>query len=319
VAHRLAAPPAAVWAALGAIYVIWGATYLGMEIAIETLPPFLMASLRFLLAGAILFAIFRPRERPTRRQWLSAAIVGAFLLVGGNAMVAVAQQRIDTGVAALIVATVPLFLALGDFAATGRRLAPQAVLGIVVGFAGIALLVHPGGDIDLFGAFICLLAPLSWAIGSLYARTAQLPSNLLLGSGMEMLAGGALLLGVGYASGERLHVTEVSARSWIALAFLVVFGSNRRPRWTAARVARGSRPGERSWPGVGSGRSPRPPSRRTRSRRASGSLRVCRPDRRLLPARRTSVAPRGHRRGHERSSGHEARGTPGRRRQRGRP
>jgi drug/metabolite transporter (DMT)-like permease len=225
VAHRLAAPSAAVWAALGAIYVIWGATYLGMEIAIETLPPFLMASLRFLVAGAILFAIFRPRERPTRRQWLSAAIVGAFLLVGGNAMVAVAQQRIDTGVAALIVATVPLFLALGDFAATGRRLAPQAVLGIVVGFAGIALLVHPGGDIDLFGAFICLLAPLSWAIGSLYARNAPLPSNLLLGSGMEMLAGGALLAGVGYASGERLHVGEVSARSWIALAFLVVFGS----------------------------------------------------------------------------------------------
>ena len=224
-AHRLAAPPAAVWAALGAIYVIWGATYLGMEIAIETLPPFLMASLRFLLAGAILFAIFRPRERPTRRQWLSAAIVGAFLLVGGNAMVAVAQQRIDTGVAALIVATVPLFLALGDFAATGRRLAPQAVLGIVVGFAGIALLVHPGGDIDLFGAFICLLAPLSWAIGSLYARNAPLPSNLLLGSGMEMLAGGALLAGVGYASGERLHVTEISTRSWVALAFLVVFGS----------------------------------------------------------------------------------------------
>jgi drug/metabolite transporter (DMT)-like permease len=225
VAHRLAAPQAAVWAALGAIYVIWGATYLGMEIAIETLPPFLMASLRFLIAGAILFAIFRPRERPTGRQWLSAAIVGAFLLVGGNAMVAVAQQRIDTGVAALIVATVPLWLAIGDFAATGRRLAPQAVLGIVVGFAGIALLVHPGGDIDLFGAFICLLAPLSWAVGSLYARNAKLPSNLLLGSGMEMLAGGALLAAVGYASGERLHVSEVSARSWVALAFLVVFGS----------------------------------------------------------------------------------------------
>jgi drug/metabolite transporter (DMT)-like permease len=225
VAHRLTAPTAAVWAALGAIYVIWGATYLGMEIAIETLPPFLMASLRFLIAGAILFAIFRPRERPTGRQWLSAAIVGAFLLVGGNAMVAVAQQRIDTGVAALIVATVPLWLAIGDFAATGRRLAPQAVLGIVVGFAGIALLVHPGGDIDLFGAFVCLLAPLSWAVGSLYARNAKLPSNLLLGSGMEMLAGGALLALVGYASGERLHVGEVSARSWIALGFLVVFGS----------------------------------------------------------------------------------------------
>jgi drug/metabolite transporter (DMT)-like permease len=225
VAQRLAAPPAAVWAALGAIYVIWGATYLGMEIAIETLPPLLMAALRFLAAGAILFAVFRPRERPTRRQWVSAAIVGAFLLVGGNAMVAVAQERIDTGVAALIVATIPLWLALGDFAATGRRLPPAAVLGIVVGFAGIALLVHPGGDIDLVGAFICLLAPISWAIGSLFARTAALPSNLLLGSGMQMLAGGALLTVIGFASGERVDVGEVSSRSWIALGFLVVFGS----------------------------------------------------------------------------------------------
>ncbi|HJV29400.1 MAG TPA: EamA family transporter, partial [Gaiellaceae bacterium] len=98
-AHRLGAPTAAVWAALGAIYVIWGATYLGMEIAIESIPPLLMASIRFLVAGAILFAIFRPRERPTLRHWISAAVVGTFLLVGGNALVAVAQQRIDTGVA----------------------------------------------------------------------------------------------------------------------------------------------------------------------------------------------------------------------------
>ena len=209
-AHRLGAPTAAVWAALGAIYVIWGATYLGMEVATETLPPFLMSSLRFLVAGAILFAIFRLRERPTRRHWISAAVIGGFLLVGGNAMVAVAQQRIDTGAAALIVATIPLWLALGDFAATGRRLAPSAVLGIIVGFAGIALLVHPGGDIDLFGAFICLLAPLSWAVGSLYARKAPLPSNLLLGSGMEMLAGGLLLALVGFGSGERVDFGAVS-------------------------------------------------------------------------------------------------------------
>ena len=223
-AHRLKAPTAAVWTALGAIYLIWGATYLGMEIAIETLPPFLMASLRFLIAGAILFAIFRPREKPTRRQWLSAAVVGLFLLVGGNAMVAVAQQRIDTGVAALIVATIPLWFALFDFV-LGRRIRPQAVLGVVIGFVGIALLVRPGGDIDLFGAFICLLAPISWAIGSLYARNAPLPSSLLLGSGMEMLAGGALLAVIGFATGERVDFAEVSGRSWAALAFLVVFGS----------------------------------------------------------------------------------------------
>ena len=224
-AHRLGAPTAAVWAALSAIYLIWGATYLGMEIAIESIPPFLMASLRFLVAGAILFAIFRPRERPTLRHWISAAIVGSFLLVGGNAMVAVAQQRIDTGVAALIVATFPLWIATFDFAANGNRLRPQAVLGVVVGFAGIALLVRPGGDIDLVGALICLAAPISWTIGSLYARGARLPSNLLLGSGMEMLAGGAVLAVVGLVSGERFAVTEVSGRSWLALAGLILLGS----------------------------------------------------------------------------------------------
>jgi drug/metabolite transporter (DMT)-like permease len=225
VAHRLGASTAAVWAALGAIYVIWGATYLGMEIAIESIPPFLMASLRFLVAGAILFAIFRPRERPTLRHWISAAIVGSFLLVGGNAMVAVAQQRIDTGVAALIVATFPLWIATFDFAANGNRLRPQAVLGVVVGFAGIALLVRPGGDIDLVGALICLAAPISWTIGSLYARGARLPRNPLLGSGMEMLAGGAVLAVVGLVSGERFAVTEVSGRSWLALAGLILLGS----------------------------------------------------------------------------------------------
>ena len=222
-AHRLGASAAAVWAALGALYLIWGGTYLGMEIAMETIPPFLMASLRFLLAGAILFAVFRPRERPTLRHWVSAAIVGTFLLVGGNAMVAVAQQRIDSGVAALIVATFPLWIATFDFAANGRRLRPQAVLGVVVGFAGIALLIRPGGDIDLLGALICLMAPVSWTIGSLYARGARLPRTLLLGSGMQMLAGGAVMVLVGLATGEpgRLSLAAVSVGSAVSFAYLV--------------------------------------------------------------------------------------------------
>jgi drug/metabolite transporter (DMT)-like permease len=224
-AHRLAAPTTQVWAALAAIYVIWGATYLGMEIAMESIPPFLMASLRFLLAGAILFAIFRPREKPTAMQWLATTIVGAFLLVGGNAMVAVAQQRIDTGVAALIVATFPLWIATFDFAANGRRLRPLSVAGLVVGFAGIAVLIRPGGDIDLAGALICLLAPISWTIGSLYARGARLPKNLMLGSGMEMLTAGVLLGVIGLTSGERFDVGAVSARSWIAVVALALFGS----------------------------------------------------------------------------------------------
>jgi drug/metabolite transporter (DMT)-like permease len=224
-AHRLRAPTAQVWAALAAIYVLWGSTYLGMELAIESLPPFLMASLRFLVAGAILYAIFRPLERPTRRHWLAATVVGAFLLLGGNAVVAWSQTRIDSGVAALIVATLPLWLAILDLSFSGRRLAPQAVLGIVVGFAGIALLIRPGGDIDPVGALVCLLAPLSWAVGSLYARGASLPTRPLLGAGMQMLAGGALLAVVGLAGGERIDVGAVTARSLGGLAFLIVFGS----------------------------------------------------------------------------------------------
>ena len=138
---------------------------------------------------------------------------------------AVSQQRIDTGVAALIVATFPLWIATFDFAANGRRLRPLAIVGVVVGFVGIALLIRPGGDIDLLGALICLFAPISWTIGSLYARGARLPDNLLLGSGMEMLAGGAVLAVVGFASGERLDVSEVSGRSWLAMAGLILFGS----------------------------------------------------------------------------------------------
>jgi drug/metabolite transporter (DMT)-like permease len=197
-----------------------------MEIAIESIPPFLMASIRFFVAGAILYALFRPRStRPTLRHWIATAIVGTFLLVGGNALVAVAQTRIDTGVAALIVATFPLWIATFDFAANGRRLRPLSVVGVVVGFVGIALLIRPGGDIDLVGALICLFAPISWTVGSLYARGARLPDSPLLGSGMEMLAGGAVLAVVGLASGERFDVGAVSGRSWLALAALIVFGS----------------------------------------------------------------------------------------------
>jgi len=225
VAHQLAAPQRSVWAALAAIYVIWGSTYLGMELAIETIPPFLMASVRFLIAGAILYTIFRPRERPTRRHWLSATIIGGFLLLGGNAVVGFSQTRLDSSVAALIVATIPLWFALLDYVATGKRLVPQAMLGLAIGFAGIALLIRPGGDIDFVGALICLCAPLSWAVGSLYARGATLPRVPLLGAGMEMLAGGALLAVVGLASGERIDVAAISVRSAGGLAYLIVFGS----------------------------------------------------------------------------------------------
>ena len=226
-ARGLKAPLALVAAALGAVYVIWGSTYLGIMIAIETLPPLLMSSLRFLVAGTILYVLTRPGLRPTRRHWAGAAVIGAFLLAGGNGGVAWAEQRIDSGVAALLVATLPLWLAIFDRVLNGRRLAPGAVLGLVVGFGGVALLVRPGGGIDALGAFVCLLAPMAWAAGSLVARDTAQPARPLLGAGMQMLAGGALLALVGTATGElsRVDLAAVSTRSLLAVAYLIVFGS----------------------------------------------------------------------------------------------
>ena len=223
----------AVWAALATIYVVWGSTYLGIMVAIETLPPLLMSAARFLVAGAVLywFAIRRgdrAGDRPTRRHWLAAGIVGGALLLGGNGGVALSELRIDSGVAALLVATIPLWMAVLDRVLNGRRLARTGIVGLVVGLGGVALLVGPtGGSIDVVGALLALGAALAWAWGSLYARDASLPSRPLVGAGMQMLAGGALLAVVGTAAGELDDVSlgAVSARSLVAVAYLVVAGS----------------------------------------------------------------------------------------------
>jgi drug/metabolite transporter (DMT)-like permease len=225
--------PVAVWAALATIYVVWGSTYLGIMVAIETMPPLLMSAARFLVAGAILywFAVRRGDrrgDRPTARHWLAAAIVGGALLLGGNGGVALSELRIDSGVAALLVATIPLWMALLDRVLNGRRLAWTGVLGLVVGLAGVALLVGPsGGSIDLVGALLALGAALAWAWGSLYARDASLPARPLVGAGMQMLAGGALLAVVGAAAGELddVELGAVSARSLVAVVYLVFVGS----------------------------------------------------------------------------------------------
>ncbi len=217
------------WAALGTVYVVWGSTYLGIMLAIRTLPPFLMSSARFLVAGALLTAwSARGGARPTLRQWRSALVIGAALLVTGNGVITWAEKRVDSGVAALLVATMPLWMALLDRIVFGRRLAPAAGLGLVVGLGGVAVLVGPGGGgTDLVGALACVLAALSWAAGSLYARHAAMPENSQTGAGMEMLAAGALLAVVGVTAGEigQFHPGAVSAESLLALAYLVVFGS----------------------------------------------------------------------------------------------
>jgi drug/metabolite transporter (DMT)-like permease len=225
---------AATWAALTTIYVVWGSTYLGIMVAIETLPPLLMSAARFLLAGAILYAFAIRRgdtasDRPSARQWGAAAVVGGALLLVGNGGVALSEERIDSGVAALLVATIPLWMAVLDRVLNGRGLALTGVLGLVVGLGGVTLLVGPAGadGIDVLGGALALGAAFAWAWGSLYARDASLPSRPLVGAGMQMLAGGALLVVAGIAAGELGEVdpATVSGRSLLAVAYLLVVGS----------------------------------------------------------------------------------------------
>jgi len=232
--HPAAARPALVWAALAVVYVVWGSTYLAIRIAIGTLPPFLMASVRFLIAGGLLLAFAALRREPRRQrvgraQWRAALIVGGALLLGGNGGVVWAEQRIPSGIAALLVATLALWIALLDRVVFGQRLARRAVIGLLLGLAGLALLLGPEehGGVDPLGALVCMLASLSWASGSLYARSAPLPRHPLVATGMEMVAGGALLGIAGAATGElgALRLATVSTASVLAVGYLIVFGS----------------------------------------------------------------------------------------------
>jgi drug/metabolite transporter (DMT)-like permease len=217
------------WAALATVYVVWGSTYLAIMVAIRTLPPLLMSSVRFLVAGAILYAwsCRRGARRPSLRHWRSAIVVGAALLLVGNGGIAWAEQRVDSGVAALLVATMPLWIALFDRVFARRRLSRSRVVGLLVGLGGVVLLVGPvgGSGIDLVGALACLVATVSWAGGSVYARGADLPEDSLLGSAMQMLAAGVLLGLAGLGTGEAGQVRAVSGESLLALAYLVVVGS----------------------------------------------------------------------------------------------
>src|SRR5919204_5783151 len=209
------------WGALTTLYVVWGSTYLGIMLAIRTMPPFLMSAARFLVAGGLLFAISPPRrERLGLRAWVAALIAGGALLTVGNGGITWAEQRVDSGVAALLVATMPLWLALFDRVLFGRRLSVAGWAGLLVGAGGVALLVLPGGGgNDLVGGLVCVASAAAWAAGSLYSRhTSSLPSQPMLASGMEMLMGGALLAVAGLAAGEgdQVHLSHVSAGAWLS-------------------------------------------------------------------------------------------------------
>lgn len=221
-------------AAFAAVYVLWGSTYLAIRFGVETIPPFLMAGTRHLTAGLLLFLWTRMagEERPDRRHWKTAVFVGGLMLLGGNGLVTWAERRVPSGLAALIVASVPLWMALLDGIHQRRRPRLPVVLGLLAGLAGLAVLVAPGrfagnGHADLIGAGALLVAALCWTAGSLYSRHARLPTSVLTSTAMQMIGGGALLWLLGLATGEgsRLDLAAVSARSLLSLAYLIVFGS----------------------------------------------------------------------------------------------
>ncbi|HET8587512.1 MAG TPA: EamA family transporter [Candidatus Limnocylindria bacterium] len=225
-------------AALLTVYVVWGSTYLGIAVMIQSLPPLLAAGVRYLVAGGavlvFLLARARVRRQPLERaglpQWRAAAIVGVLLLLGGNGFVVLAELRIPSGIAAVMISTVPIWMSILDAVVTGHRPSRLAVGGIVAGFVGVVILIAPvsgGPAVDPVGIGLVVIATLTWAIGSIYARSAPMPRSALLGTGMEMLSGGVALFLAGVLTGElpTFDPAGVTTASLLALAYLIVFGS----------------------------------------------------------------------------------------------
>lgn len=223
-----------VLAAFAAVYFIWGSTYLGIRFAIETLPPFLMAGIRIVVAGVALYAWARLRgaPRPEMFYWKGALVVGGLMLFVGNGGVVWAEQVVPSGLAALLVATMPLWMVVLNWARGGVRPSVGLAGRILLGFAGVALLLGPGdlaggSGVDPMGAAALLLASASWALGSLISRGSSLPGSALMATAMEMLAGGFLLLVAGSLTGEwvRLALDQISLRSALSVGYLIIFGS----------------------------------------------------------------------------------------------
>jgi drug/metabolite transporter (DMT)-like permease len=220
--------------AFASVYIVWGSTYLAIRIAIETIPPLLMAGVRFIIAGSMMYfwGRLRTKERPTLIHWKSAAIVGLMLLLVGNGGLSWSEQLIPSGIAALIVAVSPLWFILIDWMQGGTRPTAGVFIGLTLGTLGIAILIDPadlvgGGEVSALGASVLLVSSVCWAFGSFYARGAKLPSSPALANGMEMLIGGVGLIFVGIIAGEMkdLHLATITTKSLLAVAYLVVFGS----------------------------------------------------------------------------------------------
>lgn len=216
-----------------AVYLCWGMTYLAMRIAVQDIPPHVMSGSRFLLAGTMLYLWTRSRgvPPPSGKEWRAAAIIGGFLLLGGNATVAWAEQQVPSGLAAVLIAVAPIWMVGFEWARGGAQPRKRVVAGLLLGVVGVALLVYPGGNspenVNLWRALILILASASWAWGSVVSKVSPLPASPFLATGMEMIAGGMIILGTAALAGQFAHFqpTSVSWDAILAWLFLVIFGS----------------------------------------------------------------------------------------------
>ncbi len=222
-----------IFLAFAAIYLIWGSTFLAIRFAIESIPPFFMMGSRAVTAGGALYlwARLRTGDRPRPGHWLNAIVFGSLLFTAGHGALAWGEQVVPSGIAALISATTPIWVAsLQSFGRSARRLSVRVIFGLVVGLAGIAILVEPssalkGIPVNPIGAVVLVFGSLFWAMGSVYAKSAGFPKSPLMTAGMNLLCGGVGLLGLSYIGGESPDWAAISMRSQISLAYLILFGS----------------------------------------------------------------------------------------------
>jgi len=233
---RSSTSPIAAWTGLLVLYVVWGSTYLGMKLAIDTMPPFVMGFLRFVPAGLLLGVGVWVRSRgsiprPTLIQLRDASIVGTLLLLGGTGLVAYGEQTIPTGIAALVIALVPMWLAIFGRALFGHRVPLLAAVGIGVGLVGVAILALPAGDVgslDPVGLGVLMVAPMLWSLGTLYAaRRAVLPAPALFSTAIQMVAAGLAFLVASLLTGQaaEFDLSAVGPVSWFGIGYLILVGS----------------------------------------------------------------------------------------------
>jgi drug/metabolite transporter (DMT)-like permease len=229
-ARAEAAPPWKIWTALWIVYIVWGSTYLAIALMVETIPPLLGAGARFIAVGLLLLPILAWRRgssvwRPSRAELLSAGFVG-LMLPGANAVISVAEKTVPSGLAALLVASIPLWVILLR-RASGERIPARSIGAVLVGFGGLVLLLHPSGEATIFGLLACIGAALMWAVGSFASPRISLPRDPLVSAAWQSLLGGLVVLAAGLLGGEvgDVHFAEFSGRSIFGLVYLITFGS----------------------------------------------------------------------------------------------